>query len=65
MSGILMVVLVIALVAVLGVLLVGVYGMGRGGAFNAKHGNKLMRWRIILQLVAVAIMVTLFFVNQG
>ncbi len=65
MSGVLTVVLVIALVAVLGVLLMGVYGMGRGGAFNAKHGNKLMRWRIILQLVAVGIMVMLFFANQA
>ncbi|MBT3372178.1 MAG: twin transmembrane helix small protein [Rhodospirillaceae bacterium] len=65
MSGVLTVILVIALVAVLAVLLVGVYGMGRGGAFNAKHGNKLMRWRIILQLVAVGIMLMLFFANQS
>ncbi len=65
MSAVLTVILVIALVAVLGVLLMGVYSMGRGGEFNRKHGNKLMRWRIVLQLLAVGIMVLLFFVNQG
>ncbi|MDP6830901.1 MAG: twin transmembrane helix small protein [Alphaproteobacteria bacterium] len=65
MSAVLTVILVIALVAVLGVLLMGVYSMGRGGEFNRKHGNKLMRWRIVLQLLAVGIMVMLFFVNQN
>ncbi len=65
MSAVLTVILVIALVAVLGVLLMGVYSMGRGGEFNRKHGNKLMCWRIVLQLLAVGIMVMLFFVNQG
>jgi hypothetical protein len=39
--------------------------MGRGGEFNRKYGNILMRWRIVLQLVAVGLMVLLFFVNQG
>ena len=65
MSAVLTVILVIALAAVLGVLLMGVYSMGRGGEYNRKHGNKLMRWRRVLQLLAVGIMVLLFFVNQA
>jgi len=37
----------------LGTLLTGVVGMGKGGAFNDKYGNKLMRYRVIFQGLAV------------
>ena len=40
--------------ATLATLLTGVVGMGKGGAFNDKYGNKLMRMRVILQGLAVA-----------
>jgi len=30
-----------------------VVGMGKGGAFNDKFGNKLMRFRVIFQGLAV------------
>lgn len=65
MSVLLTVILFIALAAVLGVLLLGIYGMGRGGEFNRKYGNKLMRWRIALQFLAVGILVLLYFVNRS
>ncbi len=42
-----------ACLAVLAVLMVGVYGFARGGEFNKKYANKIMRWRLILQFVAV------------
>ena len=38
-----------AMLATLGVLIVGVTGFLRGGAFNEKYGNKLMRARVMLQ----------------
>jgi hypothetical protein len=47
----------IAMGAVLGVLLIGVFGMAKGGAFNRKYGNKLMRARVILQGVALGFFV--------
>ena len=47
----------VALAAVLVVLLVGVIGMLRGGAFNRRYGNGLMRLRVILQGVAVTLIV--------
>jgi hypothetical protein len=47
----------IAMAAVLGVLIVGVLGFAKGGEFNKKHGNKLMRWRIGLQAVALTFFV--------
>ena len=65
MATFITVLLVIALASVLVVLVLGISAMGRGGGFNRKYGNILMRWRIVLQLVAVGLMVLLFFVNQG
>lgn len=51
--------IIIALLAVLGVLVTGVIGMAKGGEFNQKYSNKLMRARVILQLIAVLL---IFFV---
>lgn len=45
--------IIFALLAVLGVLFTGIFAMAKGGDFNKKHGNKLMRMRVILQLIAV------------
>ena len=55
MSGFLPALIIIALLATLGVLLFGVVTMSRGGEFNAKHSNKLMRARVVFQFVAVAL----------
>ena len=49
-----------AMLATLGVLIVGVTGFLKGGAFNEKYGNKLMRARVGLQFVALAILAVLF-----
>ena len=65
MTTLLNIALAIAMFSVLGVLFMGIYSMGRGGEFNRKYGNLLMRWRIILQFVAVAVMLLIFYVNQG
>ena len=53
MSAVLPVLIAIAVLAVLAVLFVGVFAMVRGGDFNRKYGNKLMRLRVILQFTAV------------
>jgi len=57
MSTVFNVLLAVALAATLAVLLTGVYGMARGGEFNRKYGNKLMRWRVALQGCAILILV--------
>ena len=44
-----------ALVAVVLVLLAGIFAMARGGEFNKKYGNRLMRARVILQAFAVLV----------
>lgn len=57
MPGYLIPLLVLAMLATLGVLLFGVLTMARGGEFNRRNGNKLMRARVILQGVALLILV--------
>jgi len=51
----------LSLLAVFGVLVVGVIGMLQGGEFNKKYGNKLMQLRVILQGVAL-VMIVLFLI---
>ncbi len=53
MSGLLPILLILAMLATLGVLFAGLFAMARGGEFNRKHGNRLMRWRVVLQGAAV------------
>lgn len=48
-------VVAIACLGVLVILMVGVGGFARGGDFNRKHANRLMRWRIAAQAVAIAL----------
>ncbi|MFU8865887.1 MAG: twin transmembrane helix small protein [Rhodobacterales bacterium] len=48
-------VVVVACLGVLGILMLGIGGFAKGGEFNRKHGNRIMRWRIGAQLGAVVI----------
>ena len=49
---------ILALVgAVLGVLVLGIGSFGKGGEYNRRNSNKLMRWRIGLQVAAVVLIV--------
>ena len=59
MNTVILILLAVTLAAVVIVLLTGVVGMARGGAFNAKYGNKLMRLRVILQGLAIVLFVLL------
>ena len=65
MKTVLIVLTVIALIGVLAALFTGVVLMGRGGEANARWGNKLMRARVGLQLVAVILLLLLFAVYQS
>ncbi|MEK7820681.1 MAG: twin transmembrane helix small protein [Pseudomonadota bacterium] len=56
MSGVLFVLIVLALGAVLLALFIGIVGFAAGGPFNARHGNTLMRLRVAAQAVAVALL---------
>jgi hypothetical protein len=58
------VVLMLAMLATAGVLFVGLAGFLHGGAFNERYGNRLMRARVGLQLIAV-VALGLLFLSQG
>ncbi|MCC6001222.1 MAG: twin transmembrane helix small protein [Pararhodobacter sp.] len=47
----------LASLAVLVILVIGVGSFARGGEFNRKHANRLMRYRLAAQFVAVVIIV--------
>lgn len=45
----------LSVLVVTAILTVGIGGFARGGKFNRDHGNRMMRWRIIAQAAAVAL----------
>lgn len=55
----------LAVLAVLVILATGIGGFARGGEFNRKHGNRMMRWRIIAQAIAVALILLLLWMRSG
>ena len=61
----LFILVVIAVLAVVVVLIMGLGGFASGGAFNKANSNKLMRWRIILQFIAVILIVIYVYFVKG
>ena len=55
----------IAALMVLAVLVLGIASFGVGGEFNRRHANRLMRWRVILQFVAVVLILLFVTVARG
>ncbi|MEZ5777702.1 MAG: twin transmembrane helix small protein [Paracoccaceae bacterium] len=53
-----------ACLAVLVILMIGIGGFAKGGEFNRKHANRIMRYRIIAQAVAVAL-ILIFILLRG
>lgn len=54
----------IACLVVVGILALGIGAFAKGGEFNRKHSNRLMRYRIVAQGVAVAL-ILLFIALRG
>jgi len=50
----------IALAAVTIVLGFGIYALFRGGEYGRSHSNRLMRLRVVMQAIAVAVLVAAF-----
>lgn len=51
----LFILIVLAVLATTLILMTGIGGFARGGDWNRKNGNRMMRWRIIAQAVAIAL----------
>ena len=47
-----------ALAGVSLVLAVGIYSLFRGGEFGRSYSNKLMRLRVLMQAIAIAVLVS-------
>jgi putative exporter of polyketide antibiotics len=58
-------VVVVAVAAVAIILLTGIGGFARGGDFNKKHANRVMRWRIYAQAVAIALILLFVWIRRG
>ena len=50
----LFILMALAVLVTFAVLATGLGGFARGGEFNRRNGNRLMRWRIIAQAVTIA-----------
>ena len=59
----LFIVAAIACLAVVAVLLVGVGSFARGGEFNRKHANRIMRLRLLAQFIAVLLIVLFVWIS--
>jgi len=48
------------------ILFTGLIAMARGGTFNDRWGNRLMRWRIMAQAIALILfMIGVYGLKQG
>ncbi len=56
---------VVSVFLVLAILMVGVIGFALGGKFNRKHSNRIMRYRIIAQAVAIVLILTFIWLRKG
>ncbi|MBR2656288.1 twin transmembrane helix small protein [Yoonia sp.] len=54
----------VAVLLVLGILMLGIGSFGKGGEFYRKNANKIMRWRIGVQFVAVILIVLFVYLRQ-
>ena len=65
LSDPLFVIVAIAVLVVLGILLTGIGGFAKGGDFNKKHANRIMRYRIYAQAVAVVLILVFVLIRRS
>ena len=59
------IILLVALVLVAVILAWGVLTMARGGEYNVKKSNRIMRYRIIFQAIALLVIMVLIWMRQN
>ena len=64
LSDPLLIVALLACLAVLVILLMGVNSFRRGGEYAKQNSNKFMRWRLIAQFVAIVLVLAFIFVRR-
>lgn len=58
-------VVAIACLAVVAILMTGIGGFAKGGEFNKKHANRIMRMRIVAQFIAIALILLFVWIRRG
>ena len=58
------IILAASLLIVAGILGWGVLTMARGGSYNVKNSNRIMRYRIIFQAVALVVILVLMWLRR-
>jgi hypothetical protein len=64
MNGLVFTCMIVASLAVLAILILGIISMAKGGEFNKKYGNRLMQARVFMQGVALAMLALAYFSSQ-
>lgn len=64
MNTLTLILLTFACLAVVGTLVLGIFAMTKGGDFNQKYGNKMMRLRVVFQGLALALLAMAYFASQ-
>jgi hypothetical protein len=57
-------VVIIAMAVVAIIMLIGIGGFGKGGDFNRKYANKIMRLRIVAQFIAVLLILLFVYLRS-
>lgn len=53
-----------ACLVVVVILMLGIGGFAKGGEFNRKHANRLMRFRIYAQAIAVVLLLLFLYIRS-
>ena len=61
----LFILIILSMAVVLIILMVGIGGFGKGGEFNRKYANKIMRLRILLQAIAILLIILFVYFSRG
>lgn len=61
----LFIVVAVSAIAVLVILMIGIGGFAKGGDFNRKHANRIMRYRIVGQAVAIALILLFVYLRRS
>ena len=65
MSSIFLILAIVTCLVVLIILMFGIGSFAKGGNFGRKYSNKLMRWRIIAQAVAVLLIIVFVYFEKS
>lgn len=61
----LFIIVVVAILVVLVILMIGIGSFAKGGEFHRKHANRLMRYRIAAQAVAILLILAFIAIRGG